>query len=149
MMIPTETPPSSTLPPRSVSHSLSQLGSDVMTLLELQAELLQLDLREWFRSWFGAILLLVVTVTVALASLPVLMFSLAYALNETADLSMPLALLISGGAGLLVAVACALVAFWLMKREGSIMSRSAAELRRNVRWLKAVLQSPVFAAESK
>ena len=131
-----------------MSHSISQLGSDVMTLLELQAELVQVDLREWFRSWIGAIALLAITAIVSLASLPVLMFSLAYALNEVADLSMPLALLISAGAGLLVAVICALIALRLMKRDASIMSRSAVELRRNVRWLKAVLQSPAFTAEA-
>ena len=144
-----ESTTSTTLPPPSVSHGLSQLGSDVMTLMELQAELLKVDLREWFRSCVGALLLLAVALTVSLASLPVLMFSLAYTLNDVADISMPLALLIAGGAGLLIAVISTLVALRLMKRDASILSRSAAELRRNVRWLKAVLQSPTFAAEAK
>jgi hypothetical protein len=142
-------PESSSTPARSMSQSVSQLGSDVMSLLELQAELLQLDIRQCLRAWTGAILLLAVTGIVALASLPVLMLSMAYAIHDMAELSLPLSLLIAAATGLVVAAICAFVSLWLLKRDTTIMSRSAAEFRRNVRWLKAVLQGPAFAGDRR
>lgn len=120
-------------------RNLGQLGSDVMTLAELQVELLQVDMREWLRACTIPLILLASGVLLGLASFPVLLLSLAYGLGHVTEWSLAVRLLVASGAGLLVAGACALVAVQLLRRDVKILSRSSAELRRNVRWLKEVM----------
>lgn len=127
------------LPPRAMRRNLGQLGSDVMTLAELQVELLQVDMREWLRACTGPIILLLSAMLLGLASFPILLLSLAYGLGYVTDWSLAARLLAAGGVGLVTAGACALIAVQLLRRDVKILSRSTAELRRNVRWLKEVL----------
>lgn len=137
------------LPPHAMRRNLRQLGSDVMTLLELQAELLQVDMREWLKACFAPIALLLVAALLGLASFPVLLLSLAYALEHFTTLSMATCLLASAAAGLITAGGCFAVAIRLLRRDAQILSRSSGELRRNVRWLKEVLTSPSSSASPK
>jgi hypothetical protein len=126
-------------------RNLGQLGNDVVTLAELQVELLQVDMREWLRACTIPVILLAAGALLGLASFPVLLLSLAYALGQVTEWSMAVRLLVASGAGLLVAGICAVVAIQLLRRDVKILSRSTAELRRNVRWLKEVL-SPTKSA---
>ena len=135
-------------PNRVMRRSLRHLGSDVVTLMELQAALLRVDLRDWVRACIGALVALFVGAVLALASLPLLLLSSAYALTEFTQLSMATSLLISAGAGLVLAIIGAAVGIYLLKRDIHILSRSSGELRRNVRWLKEVLTGPNSNAES-
>lgn len=137
------------VPHRSMRRNLRQLASDVVTLVELQAELLQVDLRDWFKGIVWCLVLAGAALVFGLAAIPVLLFSLAYLLVETTELSMAAALLISGGAGFAIAAVCVVTAVVLMKRDQRLLHRSASELRRNVRWLKEVLltSAPTPAAD--
>ena len=136
------------LPHRTMRRNLRQLASDVVTLMELQAELLQVDLREWFKGVVWRLVLVGAAVVFALAAIPVLLFSLAYFLVEWTELSLAASLLIAGGAGFVIAATCVGTAVTLMKRDQRLLHRSASELRRNVRWLKEVLtSSPTVAAD--
>lgn len=127
------------LPPRAMRRNLGQLSSDVMTLAELQVELLQVDMREWLRACTMPLILLAAGVLLGLASFPVLLLGLAYGLGQITEWSLWVRLLVASGAGLLAAGICAVVAVQLLRRDVKILSRSTAELRRNVRWLKEVL----------
>lgn len=134
------------LPPRAMRRNLSQLGSDVMTLAELQVELLQVDMRDWLRACTIPLLLLAAGVLLGLASFPILLLSLAYGLGYMTEWSLAARLLVAGGAGLIVAGAMAVIAVQLLRRDVKILSRSSAELRRNVRWLKELLTQSKPAA---
>ena len=46
-------------PARSMGRSVRQLSSDVITLMELQAELLQVDVREWIQSFIRPLIALI------------------------------------------------------------------------------------------
>jgi hypothetical protein len=127
------------LPPRAMRRNLGQLGNDVVTLAELQVELLQVDMRDWLRACTMPMILLAAGVLLGLASFPVLLLSLAYALGQVTEWSLAVRLLAASGAGLIVAGIFAVVAVHLLRRDAKILSRSTAELRRNVRWLKEVL----------
>lgn len=137
-------------PTHVLRRSLNQLAKDVITLCELQAELLQVDLREWLRRCLTPTLVLAgVAALLALASLPIALLGLAYCLVQYAGLTIAASLLITAAAGLAVAAACGFSAYRIAKREQGTFTRFNVELARNVRWLKQVLSRPTSSPESE
>jgi Putative Actinobacterial Holin-X, holin superfamily III len=144
-MTQTEYPKSS--PTGVLRQSLNQLAKDVITLCELQAELLQVDLRDWLRRCVAPTLALVaVAAVLALASMPLALLSLAYCLVEFAGLSIAASMLIAAAAGLAAAAACGFAAWRIVKRERGTFERFNVELTNNLRWLKQVLSRSTPAA---
>jgi hypothetical protein len=135
-------------PSSDVRHGVRQLAGDVVTLAELQTNLLQVEMRQWF-SLFAAptLLLAVMACIIVVPSLTVLLSAMAYFLAEAAQLSMAAATLISGGLGLLIAAVCALLAWRRARRCDSAFARSRVELASNIRWLKKVLSHPAEVAD--
>jgi uncharacterized integral membrane protein len=105
----------------------------------LQAELLQVDLKEWASSFIKSMIALVIGLVLVLASLPVLLMALGYYLSEAASLSLGLSMLLAGVAGIVLAAIAAGIGVWLLKRDNGMLHRFSSELRHNVRWLKQVL----------
>jgi len=135
--------PDTAAPPgRVLRRSMGHLGSDVLTLMELQAELLQVDLRDWAKSFVKPIVAMVLALLVLVASLPVLLLSLGYFLEDATNLSLGASMLIAAGAGLATAAICVGLGVWWLKQDKPMLSRFITELRKNVRWLKHVLTSP-------
>jgi hypothetical protein len=134
---------------RVLGHSVSRLGSDVLTLMELQTELLQVDLKQWMSGFVRSMIAITVGLLLALASLPVLIAAFGYFLNDVAGLSMAASMLIAGLSGVVIAAAVVGVGIWLLKREKGMLHRFKTELRHNVRWLKHVLSRPTTAAYSE
>jgi hypothetical protein len=131
-------------------HGVSHLAKDVAALAELQAELLKVELRDWLQKCLTPVVVLaVVSAIAALASLPVLLMSLAYCLNEFAGLSMALSALIAGAVGLAIAAACLFAAWRVLKRQRGAFTRFKVELVRNTRWLKQVLTRPSAVADDE
>lgn len=135
-------------PNRVMRQSIRQLSSDVITLAELQTELLKVDLKDWSKSIIRAIIAGAAALVILLASLPVLLISLGYFLEQWTELSRGASMLIAAGAGLLVAAICGGIALWSLKRDQSVLQRFSEELRKNVRWLKEVLSNPSSADAS-
>ena len=129
-------------PARVMRRSLSHLGSDVITLVELQTALFQVDLREWSRGVVKSAIALVGALAFLAASAPILFISLGYYINEATDLSLALSMLIAAATGIVLAGICAAVAVWLLKREQGVFHRFRTELKQNVSWLKQVLTNP-------
>lgn len=133
----------STSPAGDIRHGVSQVLRDIVSLGELQAELLQIDLRNFVTAHVAPTAILTVgAIVAALASLPILLASLAYYLVEVANLTIASALLAAGGLGLLVAAISAGLAWKRIRTRNEAFSRSRTELARNVRWLKQVLGRP-------
>jgi uncharacterized membrane protein YqjE len=124
------------------------LAKDVVALAELQTELFQVEVSEWARTCVAPIVVLAaVTVVISLASLPLLLLSLAYCLAEFGGLSMALSALIAGGVGLLVAAACLFAAWRVAKKQQGALTRFRIEFVRNMRWLKQMLTRPTKASQ--
>ncbi len=138
---PRPTTDGSPAPARSMSSSVRQLGSDVITLMELQAELLQVDVREWVQSFIRPLVALVVAAIILLATAPVALVSLGYLLAATTELPLWGAMMTAAGVGLGLAALSAGVGVWLLKRDRRMLHRFSAELRKNVQWLKETLRS--------
>lgn len=130
-------------------HSLNQLAQDVITLGELQAELLQVNLRDWLTRCLTPTLVFAgVAAMFAMASLPIALLGLAYCLVQYAGLSIAVALLTTAAAGLALAAACGFAAYRIAKREQGAFSCFNIELARNLRWLKQVLSHPTHPTAS-
>jgi uncharacterized membrane protein YqjE len=134
---------------RVLGHSVSRLGTGVLTLMELQAELLQVDLKEWTSSFVKSMIALTVGLVLALASLPVLLMALGYFLSEATSLSLAASMLIAGVCGLVLALFVAGIGYAMLKNHKGMLRRFKAELRHNVRWLKEVLSRPTLASYTK
>ena len=128
-------------PARSMGRSVRQLGSDVITLMELQAELFQVDVREWVQSFIRPLIALVAAAIILLATAPVALVSLGYLLAATTELPLWGAMMIAAGIGLGLAALSAGIGVWLLKRDRRILHRFSTELRTNVQWLKETLRS--------
>jgi hypothetical protein len=136
-------------PRGEIRHGVRHLARDVVTLVELQSELLKVDLRNWLgASAAPAVILSAIAAIFALGSFPVLLLSLAYYLVEAAAMSLPLALLAAGGAGLLLAILFGLFAWAAARRGRNAFTRFRVELASNLAWLKQVLGHPVETAEN-
>jgi hypothetical protein len=129
-------------PVNQMTRNVSQLSSDVITLVELQAELLQVDLREWAQGFAKSVVAMVAGLVVLLASMPVLLLSIGYFIAQESDLSLGVSMLIAAGIGILVAGILAGVGVWLLKREQGMLHRFRRELKHNIAWLKQVLSNP-------
>lgn len=134
-------PASPQAPARSMGRSVRQLGSDVITLMELQAELFQVDVREWVQSFIRPLIALVAAAIILLATAPVALISLGYLLAATTELPLWGAMMTAAGIGLGVAALSASIGVWLLKRDRRILHRFSTELRKNVQWLKETLRS--------
>jgi len=128
-------------PARSMGRSVRQLGSDVITLVELQAELFQVDMREWVQSFIRPLIALVTAAIILFATAPVALVSLGYLLAATTELPLWGAMMTAAGIGLGVAALSAGIGVWLIKRDRRVLQRFSTELRKNVQWLKETLRS--------
>jgi hypothetical protein len=134
---------------RVLGQSVSRFGSDILTLMELQAELLQLDLKEWAAGFIKSMIALATGLVILLASLPVLLMSLGYYINGSTSLSLGSSMLIAAAVGVVIALCLAGLGVWLMKRDKGVLHRCSSELKHNVRWLKQVLSRPSAAARAE
>lgn len=124
----------------SVIRNLSDFGSDVMTLVELQWRLMLLDAREGSKAIIPAASTVVVGATIALMALPILMVSLAHAIMEFGHLRPSLAFLITGVIGIAVGGIVAAVGWNTLQKGSALFTRSRQEFDANTRWMKNVLQ---------
>jgi hypothetical protein len=135
-------------PSGEIRHGVRQLARDVVTLVELQAELLEVDVRDWLRKSVVPMLIFGAAAAVmGLASIPVLLLAFANWLAAATELSTAAAMLIAAASGLAVAAVCGAIAWARMKKGGRTFTRFRIELARNIRWLKHVLSRPASTAE--
>jgi len=125
--------------PDTLQGSLTELGSDVLSLAELQARLARMDLDETVKEARLPAVGLVAGLVVLLCCVPIALVGLAELLVWAGWLP-------RFGAYLAVAVAFALLAgltSWLclrsLARSGRAFDRSRQELRRNLDWITRVV----------
>ena len=123
----------------NVLESLSELGGDIASLVELQAKLTAIDLKEATTRATLPTTTLVVAGTVLIATLPVLMIGIAFLLASAFAISQGTALLITGLVFALIAAVVAWLATVQVLKSLESFRRSREELTRNVSWIRTVL----------
>ena len=133
---------SDTPAPEGVIGSIAELGSNITTLAELQAQLTIADLKESTRQATSPAAILATGLALLLAALPVALIGASELLADS------LQLVHRGSGYLIVAAITAVVSALLvfigvrqLSRSFAPMSRSQEEFARNVAWVKRVLAS--------
>lgn len=126
-------------PAQAISQNIAGFAHDVITLGELQIQLLKVDAREGLNRTMLPLALIGTGALLALACFPILVAGFAYWLIEGANFSHTAAFFTAGAAGLVVA-ATGLVFGWVRLRSSlMVLQRSQDEFRKNVKWVKDVL----------
>ena len=122
-----------------VRDGVGDLLHDVVSLSELQAQLLAVDARESVDKAKAPIGLLVGGISLALGAVPVLLLSLGEALTLWLDWERALSYLVSGLAGVVIAGILLYLAWQQAGAVLAVFDRSRVELAENIRWIKYAL----------
>jgi len=128
----------------AVARSTGEFLHDLVTLGELQLQLLWIDGQDKLRNLLWPMIMLGVGAVIGCATIPVALIALAMTLTETTSLSPAQSAGIAAGVGLILAVLFAAIG-WLALRSprGDAFERSGKEWRQNLRWIKDALQKSV------
>jgi hypothetical protein len=133
-----QTTESTETPGRGVGQGVSEVFHDIVSLTELQGELLKVDAKEAAGRVLAPLVLFAAAGALALGTIPVLLLLMASALLA-AGLALWLALLIAVVIGFVAAALIALAGREMLRRPFRAFQRSRDEFVRNVDWLKRTL----------
>jgi len=122
-----------------VRDGVGDLLHDVVSLSELQVQLLAVDTRESVDKAKTPIGLLIGGISLALGAIPVLLLSLGEALTLWLGWERALSYLVSGLAGVVIAGVLLYLAWQQTGAVLAVFDRSRVELAENVKWIKYAL----------
>jgi len=122
-----------------VVGSITDFGNDVTTLIELQAKLTALDLKESKDHLIFPLSLAVVAVVVVLGAVPVALLGVADLLATALNVAPGWSRLLIAGLTLAVAGVIGFLSVKEIGRSLEPLRRSREELARNLAWLRTVL----------
>jgi len=127
-------------PPNGVAQGMGDLTHDIVSLAELQYELVRNDYRAGMKGLLTPVVLLLGAGIVALGTVPVALLLMAEILIQVAGLSRASALSIAALSGFLAAVALGVVGWSQLRGVGRVFQRSREEWIRNLNWIKLALK---------
>ncbi len=129
---------SSGFPPQTVARNIGDFAHDVLTLGELQMELLKVDTSDCLARLIKPVILLAVAVVCSLGCVPVALMTLAYVF-VAAGLSMWQAFLCATICGLAIAAMTGWIGWRSLIRSPIDFTRSKNEFASNFQWVKQVV----------
>jgi MFS superfamily sulfate permease-like transporter len=127
-------------PPNGVAQGMGDLTHDIVSLAELQFELVRNDYRAGIKGLLVPVVLLLGTGIVALGTVPVALLLMAEILIQVAGLSRASAFSISAASGFMTAVVLGVVGWSQLRGIGRVFQRSREEWIRNLNWIKLALK---------
>lgn len=124
-----------------VTTRATSLAYDLITLAELQARLLYLDVREVGTRSAGAGVFLVAMLALMLSAVPVLLLGGADWLSAGMDLSPGTSKILVGGCAVAIAAATGWFAFKSLRKVVTVFGRSQQELNDNIEFIKSLVSS--------
>lgn len=122
-----------------VTTQASSLAHDLITLAELQAKLLYVDVREAGARSATSAVGLAAMLALALSSIPVMLLGLAHFLHDSTTLSLGAANLIVGGVVGIGAVVAGWIFFQKFRRVTAVFSRTQQEFQDNLEFIKSLV----------
>jgi len=126
-------------PEGRVVGGIAEFGNDIATLVELQSKLVLIDLKECLGRALVPLGLIVAGLFVGLGTLPVILLGVADVLARALSLKAGEAMLVTGGAVLVLSVAVIVIASFKIGPSLASFNRSREELGRNLAWIRTVL----------
>ena len=123
----------------NVLESLSDLGGDVASLVELQAKLTAIDLKETIDKATYPTVTLAVAAVVLIGAIPVMFIGLAFVLAIALSISQGASLLIVGVTFALIGGVIGWIAMMKVLQSLQSFRRSREELIRNIAWVRTVI----------
>jgi hypothetical protein len=127
-------------PPNGVAQGMGDLTHDIVSLAELQFELVRNDYRAGMKGLLVPLVLLLVAGIVALGTVPIALLLVAEILIRVAGLSRTSAFSIAAAGGFITAVALGVVGWSQLRGIGRVFRRSREEWIRNLNWIKLALK---------
>jgi cytochrome bd-type quinol oxidase subunit 1 len=124
---------------RRFARGVGDFTHDVLTLTELQAQLLAADLQECRQRVLIPTVLLLSGVAVSLACFPIALTALAMFLIQSLQISSATGFLLAFIVGAVLGILMTVVGWYQVGRRMAVLQRSKQELVRNLRWIKKVL----------
>lgn len=121
-------------------HNVGRLSHRMLTLMELQAELLKVDARDAQRALARPLVFLFGGAVFGLCSVPLLMIAVAHALREWAAFSWTTAFFAAAVLASAIAAGAILTGWLLLRKRLGVFNRSVREFRTNMTWLKESLK---------
>ncbi|QDV49770.1 hypothetical protein Enr17x_17910 [Gimesia fumaroli] len=118
---------------------LGDLGADLISLSELQIELLTVDTRDAVRESFYPMILLFLGGGLVMGACPVLLTGISWWLSTVSDLSLAASFFTVALCGLLIATALFFFAWKGLGKSLGLLKRSRTELKSNIQWIKKIL----------
>lgn len=122
-----------------VASGFSQVTEDIVTLIELQCQLLTLDSQQAASRVIKAAVAGVIAVVFALSTVLALSMAAAWLIHQYGGLTIGWSLLVVAGCDLIMALITLGLTFALGKRAAGFMKESSAELKENAKWIKSVV----------
>lgn len=126
-------------PSQGLARDVGAFANDVLTLTELQSQLLVADVRECSRRALVTSLVLLSGLALGLACFPVALVTVALALVQFLEISYFTAFLIVVVAGAIGSLLLCVVGWKQVRQRTAVLRRSQNELVRNLQWIKRVV----------
>ncbi len=128
-------------PVRGFFGQAAEVTGDLIELTELQVQLAKADAADAMRMAVRPITVIAVSGVVLLASLPVLFFAIAGLVARYSGVSAELAQMMVSMLAVAIATVATMIAARFLGTAAQPFSRSAAEFKHNVVWLKTIFRS--------
>ena len=126
--------------PKALARDVGEFAHDVLTLAELQAQLLVADLRAYSQRVLVPGLILLGGVALALACFPIALAALALLVTQIFETSYAAGFLIAAMVGTAFSALLCVTGWFQARKQMAVLQRSQQELVRNLRWIKKVLE---------
>jgi Putative Actinobacterial Holin-X, holin superfamily III len=125
---------------QGLARDIGGMAQDVLTLAELQVQLLATDIRECRKNLFAPSLLLLAGAALGLSCIPIALTALALGLCQFFHFPYALGFLLAALAGGVVSGLFCGLGWALLRKHANPFGRSQQELIRNLQWIKKVLK---------
>jgi len=125
---------------QGLTRDVGEFAHDVLTLAELQAQLLVADVQECGQRVLVPVLILLSGVALGLACFPVALAALALLLIQFFETSYAAGFLLAALAGAVFSALLCVVAWFQVCKRSAVLQRSQQELIHNLHWIKTVLK---------
>jgi uncharacterized membrane protein YqjE len=124
----------------ALAHDVGEFAHNVLTLAELQGQLLVADVQECGRRVFVPGLVLITGLALGLTCLPIALAAMALLIAQVFQTSYAAGFLITAAVGAAVSALLSAIGWVQVRKRVAVLGRSQQELVRNLQWIKKVLE---------